>query len=78
MKHILLSHVLMAFVKCPPSICAHSEVKRRFKRSSFEGGGFGVAFGFVLLPWALPAEDLLAAAAGRALGGMVVENEAGK
>ena len=53
-------------------------MNRRFKRSSFEGGGLGVAFDFVLLPWALPAENLLATAAGRPLGGMVVENEAGK
>ena len=40
----LLSHVLTALAKCPPSICAQSDVKSLFRRSATGSGCFGAAF----------------------------------
>ena len=49
MRYVLLSHVLIAFAKCPPSTCAHSDVKSRFSRSATGKGCFGAAFCRVLV-----------------------------
>ena len=40
----LLSHVLMAFLKWPPSIWAHNEVNSRFSWSGTDNGGLGRDF----------------------------------
>lgn len=68
MDYALLSHVLMAFAKCPPSIWAQSEVKSRFSRSATGRGCLGADFwreaaafcpgfamGFVVAFGAIPA-----------------------
>ena len=43
-KYALLSQVFTAFAKCPPSICAQSEVKSRFSLSATGNGCFSAAF----------------------------------
>lgn len=40
----LLSQVLMALAKCPPSICAQSDVKSLFRRTATGSDCFGAAF----------------------------------
>lgn len=45
--NVLLSHVLTALPKCPPSICAQSEVNNRFKRSAADSGCLIAVFFFV-------------------------------
>jgi hypothetical protein len=37
-ENVLLSHVFTAFLKCPPSICAQRDVKRRCRRSPVDKG----------------------------------------
>ena len=49
MIHALLSHVLTAFAKWPPSICAQRDVKSLFRRSATGSGCFGAAFLRVVL-----------------------------
>ena len=55
----LLSHVLIALAKCPPSSCAQSEVKSLLRRSATGSGCFGVAafWRVVLLDFAAPDFD---------------------
>ena len=71
----LLSHVLMALAKCPPSICAQSDVKSLFRRSATGSGCFGAAFWRAVLLGRTVFELALVVGLAVDLGGMVdVEN----
>ena len=60
-EHVLLSHVLTALLKWPPSICAHSDVKSRFRRSATGSGAFfaGCFFTLLVLPFCGGADVVL-------------------
>ena len=48
-QSVLLSQVLIALLKCPPSIWEHRELKSRLDCSAADKGCFGIALVLVLL-----------------------------
>ena len=70
-----MSHVLIALAKCPPSICAQSDVKSLLRRSATGSGCFGAAFWRAVLLGRTVFELALVVGLSVDLGGMVdVEN----